>query len=127
MSNHPDDERMIAVQINLSEWLFNAIQAREILTISPDYFRLRKPIERRLYELARKHCGDKSQFIIGAALLQEKCGSQSTLKEFRRNLREVVLSDTLPEYRMQLDAERDQVIFCRRDSRKLPSSLGKLL
>ena len=53
----PDDERMIAVEVTFSKWLFNAVQAHEVLTIHRNYFRLRKPLERRLYELARKHCG----------------------------------------------------------------------
>jgi hypothetical protein len=33
----PDDDRMIAVEVTLSEWLFNAVQAHEVLTIHPDY------------------------------------------------------------------------------------------
>jgi plasmid replication initiation protein len=49
-----DDERMIAVEVTLSRWLYNAVQAFEVLTIHPDYFRLRKPLARRLYEIARK-------------------------------------------------------------------------
>ncbi|WP_443019818.1 replication initiator protein A [Sphingobium sp. CAP-1] len=28
-----------------------------MLTLNRRYFRLRKPLERRLYEIARKHCG----------------------------------------------------------------------
>lgn len=115
----PDDDRMIAVEVTLSRWLFNAVQAHEVLTINPDYFRLRKPIERRLYELARKHCGDQARFVIGLELLQEKCGSQSTLREFRRALREIIQVDTLPDYAMQLDDEKDQVIFYTRDPKKL--------
>lgn len=121
----PDDESMIAVEISLSKWLFNAVQAHEVLTINPDYFRLRRPIERRLYELARKHCGDQAQFVIGLALLQDKCGSQSTLKEFRRSLRELILADTLPDYRMILNDEKDQVVFCTRDLKKLVLGLTK--
>jgi plasmid replication initiation protein len=121
----PDDESMIAVEISLSKWLFNAVQAHEVLTINPDYFRLRRPIERRLYELARKHCGDQARFVIGLELLQDKCGSQSTLKEFRRSLRELILADTLPDYRMMLDDEKDQVIFYTRDPKKLALSLAK--
>lgn len=121
----PDDESMIAVEVSLSNWLFNAVQAHEVLTINPDYFRLRKPIERRLYELARKHCGDQARFVIGLELLQEKCGSQSSLKEFRRSLRELIQADTLPDYRMQLDDEKDQVIFYTRDSKKLALGLAK--
>ena len=80
------DERMIAVEITLSKWLFNAVQAHEVLTIHKDYFRLRKPLERRLYELARKHCGHQAKFPIGLGLLREKIGSHSILREFRRQI-----------------------------------------
>lgn len=118
----PDDERMIAIEVTLSEWLFNAVQAHEVLTINPDYFRLRKPIERRLYELARKHCGDQAFFVIGLELLQDKCGSKSALFEFRRALREIIKADTLPDYRMALDDTKDQVIFYTRDTKKLAAS-----
>lgn len=118
----PDDDRMIAVEVSLSKWLFNAVQAHEVLTINPDYFRLRKPIERRLYELARKHCGNQAQFVISVELLQEKCGSKSALFEFRRVLREIIKTNTLPDYRILLDNEKDQVMFYSRDHRKLALS-----
>lgn len=121
----PEDESMIAVEVTLSKWLFNAVQAHEVLTINSDYFRLRRPIERRLYELARKHCGDQARFVIGLELLQEKCGSRSSLKEFRRSLRELIREDTLPDYRMLLDDEKDQVMFYTRDTKKLALSLTK--
>jgi hypothetical protein len=42
------------------------------LTLNRDYFRLRKPIERRIYEIARKHCGRKKEWSIGLALLHKK-------------------------------------------------------
>jgi plasmid replication initiation protein len=54
---HGLDGRLLWVEIKLSDWVFNAIRSQEVLTLHPDYFRLRKPLERRLYELARKHCG----------------------------------------------------------------------
>jgi plasmid replication initiation protein len=111
----PTDNSMIAIEVGLSKWLFNAVQAQEVLTISADYFRLRKPIERRLYELARKHCGHQELFVIGVELLQEKCGSKSALFEFRRVLREIAKADTLPDYRFVLDEDKDQVVFHGRD------------
>ena len=49
--------RMISVAVTLSEWLYRAVLSKSVLTLSRDYFRLRKPLERRIYELARKHCG----------------------------------------------------------------------
>jgi plasmid replication initiation protein len=35
--------RMTELRITLSDWVFNAVAAREILTLSRDYFRLRSP------------------------------------------------------------------------------------
>lgn len=110
-----EDERMIAVEVTLSRWLFNAVQAFEVLTIHSDYFRLRKPLERRLYELARKHCGHQAQWSIGLELLREKSGSRSTLYEFRRMVKSITQTSTLPEYRMAL-SDDDKVTFYTRDN-----------
>lgn len=120
----PDDERMIAVEVTLSRWLFNAVQAHEVLTIHPDYFRLRRPLERRLYELARKHCGHQTMWGIGLELLQEKAGSKGSLREFRRMVREIIEADTLPEYRMVLD-DADKVTFYVRNPKRLIAGLVK--
>lgn len=120
----PDNERMIAVEVALSEWLFNAVQAHEVLTIHPNYFRLRKPLERRLYELARKHCGRQAKWIIGVELLRAKTGSKGGMREFRRMLRAIAEANTLPEYRMDV-GEDDQVIFYVRDANRLAVSLAK--
>lgn len=115
----PDDERMISVEVTLSKWLFNAVQAREVLTIHPDYFRLRKPLARRLYEISRKHCGHQAIWRIGLALLQEKAGSKGTLREFRRMVREIIKADTLPEYRIVLNDDEDTVTFHTKDAKRL--------
>ena len=120
----PTDERMIAVEITLSKWLFNAVQAHEVLTINRDYFRLRKPLERRLYELARKHCGHQTMWSIGLELLQEKAGSKCNLREFRRMVREVAEADTLPDYRMILD-KTDKVIFYVKNPQRLSAGIAK--
>jgi hypothetical protein len=119
----PSDERMIAVEITLSKWLYNAIHAHEVLTIHPDYFRLRKPLERRLYELARKHCGSKqSSWKIGLELLREKCGAQSHIRAFRNQVQEISNAHTLPEYHLIYDREADQVTFYIKNQQKLISS-----
>ena len=108
----PTDTRMMAVEVTLSEWIFNAVQAHEVLTLHTDYFRLRKPIARRLYELARKHCGHQAQWAIRGELLKEKTGSQSTPKEFYRALRQISDMDGgLPDYRFTLDDLHHKVTF----------------
>lgn len=120
----PTDERMVAVEVTLSEWLYNAVQAFEVLTIHPDYFRLRKPLARRLYEIARKHCGHQAQWTVSLGLLQEKAGSKSTLKEFRRALRAIQDDDSLPEYRFVLHQD-DRVTFYVRDPQRLARSIAR--
>lgn len=112
------DGRMQEVEIRLSDWVFNAIRHREVLTLHRDYFRLRKPLERRIYELARKHCGAKKEWKIGLAKLQAKCGSSSTAKEFRRLVMSIVREDGqhahMPDYAVRM--EGDMVIFTNRRS-----------
>lgn len=107
------DGRMQEVEIELSEWVFNAIRSNEVLTLHRDYFRLRKPLERRIYELARKHCGSKLEWRIGLELLQKKCGSTSTSREFKRLLQGIVEADAahnhMPDYVIRLDGP--QVVF----------------
>lgn len=105
-------ERLKFLDIKLSDWLYRTVTAAEVLPISRDYFRLRRPIDRRLYEMARKHCGRQSSWRIGAELLQKKCGSKQEKKHFAAHLRELARSDHLPDYRMTL--EGDQVVFLRR-------------
>lgn len=120
----PEDETMIAVEVELSQWFHNAVQAMEVLTINPNYFRLRKPIERRLYEIARKHCGHQSEFTISLALLLEKTGSTSTRFEFRRSIKEIVKNNLLPDYSIHYDENRDMVIFKNREIKVLPNKIN---
>lgn len=109
--------RMSEVEVKLSDWTFNAIRSKEVLTLSREYFRLRKPIERRLYDLARKHCGMQREWRIGLGRLQEKCGSSSTLRLFRQQIRRIADEDAVhayfPDYAIELD-RRDVVIVRRR-------------
>jgi plasmid replication initiation protein len=119
-----DGGRMTELRITLSDWVFNAVAAREVLTLSRDYFRLRKPLERRLYELARKHCGQQDEWVISLELLKKKSGSASQDAEFRRLLMLICDEDAshahIPDYAISFDG--NNVRFTNRKSVKaLPS------
>jgi len=121
---HSKSERMSEIQISLSDWVFNAVLGREVLTLHRDYFRLRKPLERRIYELARKHCGKQDEWSISLELLKKKCGSGSEDFEFRRLVgiicKEDALHNHIPDY--ALSFEGDNVRFVNRNTmRPLPS------
>ena len=93
--------RMVSVSVTLSDWLFRAVQAKSVLTLSRDYFTLRKPLERRLYELARKHCGQQRTWRASVATLHEKAGSDAPLRVFRAALRKMIQADLLPDYTLE--------------------------
>ena len=80
----------------------------EVLTLHRDYFRLRKPLERRIYELARKHCGQQDEWSISLELLKKKCGSASEDYEFRRLVGTICKEDAqhnhMPDYALTLRA-----------------------
>lgn len=103
--------RMVSMSVTLSEWLYNAVLADEVLTLSKDYFRLRKPIERRIYEITRKHCGAQNNWKVGLELLHKKCGSADTLRKFRMKIRELAQSGHLPDYDLKFEKETDSVVF----------------
>jgi plasmid replication initiation protein len=114
-------DRLDYCEVVLSDWLMRSIEASEILTLSEDYFRLRRPLERRIYEIARKHCGHQKRWNIGLEKLQLKTGSNAPLKRFRHNLRQIIEDDHTPDYRIEL-TDTDQVIFRHRKALKNPDA-----
>ncbi len=105
--------RMLDVEIEIGAWLQKAVENNSVLTLSPEYFYLRKPLERRLYELARKHCGQQPLWKIGLTGLQHKTGSSSTSKEFKRLVKAICTTDTqdahMPDYDFRLNGEMLEV------------------
>jgi plasmid replication initiation protein len=95
--------RMILVTVTLSDWIYRSVISRSVLTLSRDYFGLRKPLERRVYEIARKHCGRQTEWRIGLETLLKKSGSTSPRRVFRKMIRDIADEDRLPDYRLALD------------------------
>jgi len=110
------DGRLLWCELQLSDWVFNAIKAKEVLTLHRDYFRLRKPIERRIYEIARKHCGHQKKWSISLTLLHKKSGSQSDRRKFKMNVKNIVKHNHLPDYIIEYDNNNDVITFKNRDT-----------
>lgn len=112
------DGRMQDVEITLSEWVYLSVVSKNVLTLHKDYFRLRKPIERRMYEIARKHCGMQAEWSIGLDLLQKKCGASSPLNVFRALVKRICAHDAVhrhfPDYAVTID--NDMVKFRNRSA-----------
>lgn len=100
--------RILNLEVTVSDWIRNAIQERDVLTLNPDYFRLRRPLERRLYEIARKKAGKSPRLSLET--LHKLTGTQNPLmRQFRKSVVEIVKShkekDGFPDY--SLDFEDD--------------------
>lgn len=116
----PATGTMLAVEVELPRWLFRSIETKRVLTLSRDYFSLRKPLDRRIYELARKHCGNQPRWRISLKMLHIKTGSSSTLRRFRFDMDAMAQLDDLPSYHVAFDANQDMITFTAK------SASGKL-
>ena len=105
--------RMVSVTVTLSEWLFRAVTSKSVLTLSRDYFGLRKPLERRVYELARKHCGNQREWRVTVGTLHAKAGSDAPVRVFRAAVRKMIVADGLPDYSLTEEAG-DVIRFTRK-------------
>jgi plasmid replication initiation protein len=95
-------KRLTAVKVRLCDWLYRAlIKDQKILTYDLTYFQL-SPVERRLYEIARVHCGQQRMFHIGLEKLQAKVGSEDRTAKFKAAIREIAERQPVPEYDIQL-------------------------
>ncbi|WP_241647585.1 MULTISPECIES: replication initiator protein A [Rosenbergiella] len=99
------------IEIILPSWILEAIKTQKVLKISNDYFRIRKAIDRRIYEIARKHCGSQKSFIITLDKLYIKTGASSALKVLRNNVIKLAKDNDLPDYFIEYDPVRENVTF----------------
>lgn len=101
--------RIIGVEITLSDWFYNSLIAKEVLTINKNYFRLRSPLDRRIYEIARKHekhMKESGSWSISIQKLYNKSGSASPLKKFTFNIKSICVTNHLPDYLIFLDSNK---------------------
>lgn len=122
-----EDKRMVAVEVTLPDWLWRQISALHVLTLSRDYFRLRKALDRRIYELARKHCGAQHKWVVSIAVLYEKSGSAAPVRNFRCDVKALAESDELPDYCLTFDQAADTVTFRIRSEQSVEAQIGDLL
>jgi len=121
----------LELEVTLSKWLYRAALEYKVLTLNPNYFSLSQALERRLYELARKHCGDQPWWEIGVDILQAKAGSEQSPRRFRQEIKAIVTANNLPDYRLGLDesCKPAKLVVMTADNNKLVAAAnakGKL-
>lgn len=116
------------VEVVLSEWFIRRIMIdRSVLAISREYFLLKGGIERWLYKIARKHCGNNDCWFFPTKTLYKKYPSGREFRKFKADLKRIVDADCLPEYHTYWDGEQERVQFMPREGsrelRQLPRAL----
>jgi len=102
-TNSQGKKAMAGVEVTLNRWMFNSIvQDRRVLTINRNYFGLTMGLERRLYELARKHVGSQTEWFISLSRLAEKCGTVGSLRKFKYRIVEISKRANIPDYHLEL-------------------------
>lgn len=106
------------VKVLLPDWLYDATKDMRVLVLDQEYFELRSPLARRIYELARKHCGQQQAWKIRTDLLLQKTGSTTTKKEFARLLRTIASEQTLPRYKLRIEQDGEMLVFSQKNEMK---------
>jgi plasmid replication initiation protein len=93
-------KRLKGVTVQICDWLFRAIvNDGRMLTYHLGYFKL-GPLEKRVYEIARAHCGNQGGFRIGLEKLRVRVGSTAAPNRFKKRIADMALLEPspIPEY-----------------------------
>lgn len=112
---------VLEVEVTVSEWLMRHIRLNQMLTIDHDYFSLSKPLEKKLYEIVRKHCGTQLLFRISLEKLKDKMGVSKTrpLRLFKNQIKTIVKGNAIPRYDLALDIGKNVLVVTPKDVDKV--------
>jgi plasmid replication initiation protein len=103
-------DKIETVEIDIPTWVYEGVVEPEnrpsILTLSPDYFLIAKPIARFIYRLARKAAGQDQAFYT-LEDLHYRSGAKLPKRKFEMAVRKIVessVSDPLPDYNLSIIA-----------------------
>lgn len=110
-------DRLEAIEVVVSPWLYRAIESREVLTVHEGYLDL-APLEKRIYEIARKHCGpQRAKWEINLPRLYVKAGTGAPMKRFAFNIRAICAANKLPGYSLTIDETAKLTVTHKRDAK----------
>ena len=107
------DGRIDAVNIELPERLYYfATDWTHVCAVHPDYFML-TPLHRLIYILAKIQCGEWQPWVVSLNELHRLTGCSSPLRKFKNSVQGLLKDNSIPEYRIEMDAQKMTVTFYR--------------
>ncbi len=123
------NDRPDEVEIDIPDWVYSGVvstrESPSILTLSPDYFLLQKPLARYIYRLARKATGTSGFAEYGLDTLHHRSGSPMPFRKFRESMMEIVAATAekpLPDFDIQIIPAKGGGEKLRMTTRKLQVS-----
>jgi len=108
------DGRIDAVSIELPERLYHcATDWTQVCAMHPDYFSL-TPLRRLIYILAKIHCGEWQPWAVPLNELHRLTGCSSPLRNFKISVQGLLKDNSIPEYWMEMDAQKVTATFYRK-------------
>lgn len=108
VTSRTSGDRIELVEIDIPAWVYDGVVRPDgkpsILTLSPDYFLISRPLAKFIYRLARKAAGEGEAFYR-VDDLHYRSGSKLPAHKFRAALQEIVKAaqdDPLPDYDLEL-------------------------
>jgi len=99
--------KAVCIEITLSEWLYKSVVSMNLITYDEEYFRITSGLERRLYEIFRRHLGRSSTWKIGEKKLFHKVGGRGSIWKFRHNLK--AFEGRITGFRFYYDSSRKMI------------------
>ena len=116
--------KTIRIEVVLPEWLYTEVLSKKIVTINPKYLEL-KPLEKRLYQLAKIHCRNSQNTEFSLNYFAKKVGSFEVLRNFRIKIKKIQKTQPLPDFLIHYDQKEDKVRFTLREQNDADKSQVK--
>jgi plasmid replication initiation protein len=122
-------DRIDQIEIEIPNWVYQGVVRPDgkpsILTLSPDYFLITRPIAKFLYRLARKAAGE-TEARYSLTELHKRSGSKLPKHKFKQAIEEIVeaakTAPQFPDYDLSLEQGKQEMIL-RMRSRSAPQAL----
>lgn len=91
--------RLIAIELELNEWLYDGIVAGKVLTVPRKYFRIESGLERFLFRLCRKVVGNENgQLQMKLRTVYDRSGITRKPGAFKKMIEKIVEAQSVPDY-----------------------------
>jgi plasmid replication initiation protein len=103
IDNYTIEEDTGRLEIWINEWFYDAIvKDRAVIPVHPEYFMIKNPTARKIYEVAKRHIGRDLTWSIGLINLQKRVGHMSEPRKFKAKLEQIAAENTLPEFSIMI-------------------------